>query len=154
VATLRSDDRGIVLVCPSCGQKNRRAYAHPSGAAHCGKCKAPLPAPSAPVEIASSSDFDRLISGSPLPVVVDFWAAWCGPCRMVAPEIEKIAARRAGRWIVAKVDTDAVADLGDRLGIRSIPTLAVFAGGREVARTAGARPAADIEAFVERALST
>ena len=72
---------------------------------------------------------------------------------MVAPELEKVAARRAGRLIVAKVNTDAVADLGQRLGIQSIPTLAVFAGGREMARAAGARSAADIEMFVDEALS-
>ena len=71
---------------------------------------------------------------------------------MVAPELVKVAARQAGRWIVVKVNTDALNDLGQRYNIRSIPTLAVFAGGREVARTAGARPAADIESFVEQAV--
>jgi thioredoxin 2 len=85
------------------------------------------------------------------PVVVDFWAPWCGPCRMVAPELQKVAARQAGKYLVAKVNTDVLSDLGERFAIRSIPTMAVFAGGREVARTAGARPASDIEAFVEKA---
>jgi thioredoxin 2 len=70
---------------------------------------------------------------------------------MVAPELEKVAARAAGRWLIVKVNTDALADLGERFAVRSIPTMAVFVGGREVARTAGARPAADIEAFVQQA---
>jgi thioredoxin 2 len=95
--------------------------------------------------------FDRVLANASTPVVVDYWAPWCGPCRMVAPELMKVGARRAGQWLVVKVNTDALSDLGQRYGIRSIPTLAVFSGGREVARTAGARPAADIEAFVAQA---
>jgi thioredoxin 2 len=85
-------------------------------------------------------------------VVVDFWAPWCGPCRMVAPELVKVAASNAGRYLVVKVNTDELPELGDRFAIRSIPTMAVFADGREVARTAGARPAADIEAFIRQAV--
>ncbi len=147
------DDRGIVVDCPSCGQKNRLAYTRLDDAVRCGKCKQPIAAPNAPLEIAASSDFDRLIGQASIPVVVDYWAPWCGPCRMVAPELQKVAARQAGRMLVVKVNTDVLSDLGERFGIRSIPTLAVFAGGREVARTAGARTAADIEAFVEQAVT-
>jgi thioredoxin 2 len=103
------------------------------------------------MEIGTAADFDRLVSRASIPVVVDFWAPWCGPCRMVAPELVKVAARAAGRFLVVKVNTDAVPELGQRFGIRSIPTMAVFAEGREAARTSGARPAADIEAFVAQA---
>jgi thioredoxin 2 len=146
------DDRGLVVACPSCGQKNRLAYDRLGDAVRCGKCKNALKAPSVPLEILQTSDFDRLVARASIPVVVDYWAPWCGPCRMVAPELQKVAARQAGRVLVVKVNTDKLTELGERFGIRSIPTLAVFAGGREVARTAGARPAEDIEQFVMQAV--
>ncbi len=104
--------------------------------------------------MATSADFDRVIASASVPVVVDYWAPWCGPCRMVAPEIQKVAARRAGRVLVVKVNTEALPDLGERFGIRSIPMLAVFEQGREVARSAGARPAQDIEAFIDSNVSS
>jgi thioredoxin 2 len=93
------------------------------------------------------------MASASVPVIVDYWAPWCGPCRMVAPELQKVAARQAGKALVIKVNTDELSDLGQRFGIRSIPTMAVFAGGKEVARTSGARPAADIEAFLEQAVA-
>ena len=142
------DDRGAVVSCDRCGQKNRLIYERLGDTVRCGKCQAPLTSISAPVDVQSSADFDRLISRSSLPVVVDYWAPWCGPCRMVAPEMQKVAQRHAGRLIVAKVNTEALEDLGQRFAIRSIPTFAVFVNGREAGREVGARPAADIEAFV------
>jgi thioredoxin 2 len=153
VSTLAADDRGVITACPACGQKNRLAYDRLSDTVRCGKCKGELPTASAPVDVSHAADFDQLVTSASIPVVVDFWAPWCGPCRMVAPELEKVAARQAGRLLVVKVNTDAVDDLGERLRIRSIPTMAVFRGGREIARTTGARPADDIEAFVAGALS-
>jgi thioredoxin 2 len=154
MATHSLDDRGIVATCGSCGRKNRLVYEHLDRQVRCANCKVSIPLPSEPIEIPRSEDFDRIVSKAALPVVVDYWAPWCGPCRMVAPELAKVAARNAGRLLVVKVNTDALADLGERFGIRSIPTLAVFAGGREVGRTAGARPAADIEAFVQSVAKT
>ena len=148
------DDRGIIVTCPSCSQKNRLAYERLADTVRCAKCKNELTAPAAPVEMPTSADFDRLIANASIPVVVDYWAPWCGPCRMVAPELEKVAARNAGKWLVVKVNTDVLSDLGERFGIRSIPTLAVFSGGREVTRTAGARPAADLERFITEATQT
>lgn len=148
---LESDDRGIVVPCDGCGTKNRIAYERLASSVRCGQCKRQLPRPSVPLEIASTADFDRLVTRAQVPVVVDYWAPWCGPCRMVAPEVAKVAARNAGRLLVVKVNTDVLRDLGERFGIRSIPTLAVFAQGREVGRTAGARPADQIEAFVKQA---
>jgi thioredoxin 2 len=148
------DDRGVVVACSSCGQKNRLVYERLGESVRCGRCKHDIAAPGAPIELHRSEDFDRLVAKSALPVVVDYWAPWCGPCRMVAPELEKVAARQAGRAIVVKVNTDELDDLGQRFGIRSIPTLAVFVGGREVTRSAGARPASDIERLIEHAAAT
>jgi thioredoxin 2 len=145
------DDRGFVTPCPACGTKNRLAYDRLGAAVRCGRCREALAPPSEPVEVARAADFDRIVGRAAVPVVVDYWAPWCGPCRMVAPELVKVASRNAGRLLVLKVNTDELPELGERYGIRSIPTLAVFAAGREVARTAGARPAADIEAFVRSA---
>jgi thioredoxin 2 len=153
MADLELDQRGVVVACSHCGKKNRLAFERLAEAVRCGECKQPLPPVSTPLEAGSTADFDRLVSQASIPIVVDFWAPWCGPCRMVAPELVKVAARANGRFLIVKVNTDVLADLGERFGIRSIPTLAVFIGGRVAARTAGARPAADIEAFVIQAAS-
>lgn len=146
------DDRGIIVACEACRQQNRLAYERLGDEVRCGKCKQPISAPATPLELGSTADFDRLIGRSALPVVVDYWAPWCGPCRMVAPELAKVAARQTGRLVVAKVNTDVLSDVGMRFGVRSIPTLVLFSGGREIARLAGARPAADIEAFAAQAM--
>jgi thioredoxin 2 len=149
--TLQVDDRGVIVECAGCGKKNRLAYERLGDSVQCGQCKQPIKTPAEPIELHSSADFDSLIAKSSLPVVVDYWAPWCGPCRMVAPELQKVAVRQAGQAIVVKVNTDELSDLGQRFGIRSIPTLAIFAGGKEVARESGARPAEQIEAFIARA---
>jgi thioredoxin 2 len=144
------DDRGIVVACTNCGKKNRLAFDKLDGAVRCGECKQPIPSMSVPVELQSNADFDRIVAQSSVPVLVDFWAPWCGPCRMVAPELEKVAARQSGKLLVVKVNTDQLGDLGQRFNIRSIPTLAVFVNGREAARVAGARQASDVEAWVQQ----
>ena len=150
-STMELDDRGVIVPCPSCSTRNRLAYEKLGDAVQCGQCKQPIKVPQEPIEVRSTADFDQLIAKSSLPVVVDYWAPWCGPCRMVAPELQKVATRQAGRAIVVKVNTDELADLGQRFGIRSIPTLAVFGGGKELARESGARPAEAIEALIARA---
>jgi thioredoxin 2 len=146
--------RSIVVTCSACGQRNRVPLAKAGAHGKCGQCKAALPSPDHPLEVERADDLRAVIQGSALPVLVDFWAQWCGPCRMVAPELEKVAASTAGRYLIVKVNTDALPELGDRFTIRSIPTMAVFSEGREIGRTSGARPARDIEAFVEHAVRT
>jgi thioredoxin 2 len=151
MASVDLDDGGVIVPCNGCGQKNRLPYERLDGEVRCGKCKEAMAPPGEPIEIDQEADFERLISRSALPVVVDYWAPWCGPCRMVGPELKKVAARQAGRVLVVKINTDDLQVLGERYAIRSIPTLAVFAAGREVARTTGAKPAVEIERFIEQA---
>jgi len=148
------DDRGLVIACSACGQKNRLMYERFGDEVRCGQCKTALALPASPIDIKSAADFDRLVAHSAIPVVVDYWAPWCGPCRMVAPELQKVAARQAGKVLVVKVNTDELSELGERFSIRSIPTLAVFVGGKEVSRAAGARPADQIETLIAQASLT
>lgn len=131
----------------------RTAYERLGDTVRCPKCKAGVPPPAEPVDAERSDLFNSAIAHSALPVVVDYWAAWCGPCRMVAPEMKKVAAANAGRLLVLKVDTEALPDVAARAAVQSIPTLALFDGGREVSRAIGARPAAGIEEFVRQALA-
>jgi thioredoxin 2 len=152
MSDLQLDSKGVITPCPSCGQRNRQPFDRLDAETRCGKCQTPLASPGAPIEVPDAASFDALTARATLPVVVDFWAPWCGPCHMVAPELEKVARNAAGQYLVVKVNTDAVPELGDRFGIRSIPTMAVFSGGREAARTSGARPAAEIEAFIRTSL--
>jgi thioredoxin 2 len=151
MSTLQSDRQGVLARCPSCGKTNRLQYAKLDRAIRCGNCHAPLSPPAEPVEAADAAAFDTIVQQAPVPVVVDFWAPWCAPCRMMAPELETAARSMAGRALVIKVNTDAVPELGERFRIMSIPTLALFRGGREISRVSGVRPAAEIEALVARA---
>jgi thioredoxin 2 len=152
MASTPLDTKGVVVPCPSCGRKNRLSYDQLGRPHRCAACKADLGAPDIPVDVPSVALFDAIVQHSSVPVVVDYWAPWCGPCRMVAPELEKVARKNAGRLLVIKVNTDQVQELGERYTIRSIPTMAVFEGGKEVGRTTGARPAAAIEAFVNESV--
>jgi thioredoxin 2 len=148
---MKLDRRGIRTTCPSCAAINRLPYTGLDRAMRCAKCHVALAPPAEPVDVDSAADFDALIGSASTPVMVDFWAPWCAPCRTMAPELAKVAAQQSGHALVVKVDTQALPELGERFGIRSIPTLAVFRGGREVSRTSGARPAADIAALLKKA---
>jgi len=137
------------VACTSCSARNRVPAKRLRDNAKCAKCKSSLLPLSRPVPIASAQDFDELVRESPLPVLVDFWAAWCGPCRMVAPEMDKLARDRSERVLVAKVDTEALPEVAQRFGIRSIPTMILFRAGAEARRLSGAMPAAEISRQLE-----
>lgn len=139
--SLESDDRGIILPCPACGTANRIAYAKVSQQGRCGSCKADLPHVTAPVEVASPSAFAALISQSPLPVVIDFWAPWCGPCQMMAPEFAKAAAQAAGEAVFIKVNTDEQQQIASQFRIQGIPAFALIKDGKLDSQTSGFQPA-------------
>ncbi|WP_298436024.1 thioredoxin TrxC [Ottowia sp.] len=125
------------IVCPHCQTTNRVQAADLTKGPDCGKCHQPL-FTGHPVALDDEAAFDKQVARNQIPVLVDFWAPWCGPCRMMAPAYEKAAAELEPHMRVAKVNTEAAQSLGARYNIRSIPTLALFVGGREVARQAGA----------------
>jgi len=135
------------IVCPDCNAVNRIPAARLDDKPVCGKCHQAL-FQARPVEL-NAANFDQQIGRSDIPVLVDFWAPWCGPCKMMAPQFEQAARALEPRFRLAKVDTEAQQVLGSRFNIRSIPTLALFRGGREIARQPGAMGAADIQRWVE-----
>jgi thioredoxin 2 len=134
-------------VCSECHAVNRIPARHLADAGKCGKCRAALPPHGAPIAVTSGLQFDEIIARARVPVLVDFGAAWCGPCRAVAPELEKAAGSLAGRAVVLKVDTDALEELARRYRVSSIPSFAVFHAGRLIRQRVGAIDARQLERF-------
>ncbi len=136
------------VVCPACDTVNRVRAERAGDSAVCGRCKAAL-FPGTPVALTAAS-FDRHVESGDVPLVVDFWAPWCGPCRAMAPAYEQAAQRLGARVRLAKLDTEGAPDVARRFDIRSIPTLVAFRGGREVARVSGALPLPQLLQWIER----
>jgi thioredoxin 2 len=137
----------LLLACPRCLTANRVPRARLGEDPKCGKCGAPL-LDGKPVALDDAT-FEPFVSRSELPVVVDFWAAWCGPCRMMAPAFEQAAGELKTRVRFAKLDTENAQGVAARFGIRSIPTMILFRGGREAGRVSGAMDARAIRAWLE-----
>ncbi len=137
-------------ICEKCNGLNRVAFSFPNGKSPvCGKCKISLPLHDGVNDLTASS-MEKLLHKSPLPVVVDFWAPWCGPCRSFAPSFIEAASRLKSRFVFGKINTEANPSAGEKLGIKGIPTIIVFLNGKEVTRTSGALSIDDFITWIEQ----
>ena len=138
MATTATDTKHLTIPCPACGKLNRIDARRAGDGPKCGACGTRM-ALDHPVKLTEAT-FDRVIGGTEVPVLVDFYADWCGPCRMMAPSVDRLASESVGSALIAKLDTDAAPGISQRFQIRGIPTSIVFRGGREATRQTGAVP--------------
>jgi len=143
----------VIRACRVCGRKNRIPAKHLADTGRCGQCKSDLPPVDEPLEV-DVEQFDEITQQSRVPVLVDFWAEWCGPCKMAAPEVALTAKEMAGKAVVLKVDTDRYQELSARFNIRGIPYFAVFASGKPVVLQAGLVNHVQMETWLKNASAT
>jgi thioredoxin 2 len=140
----------MVWTCEQCGQKNRVQPANLPRHVRCGKCKHTIGPIARPIDVDAAT-FDEIVREATVPVLVDFWAAWCGPCRAAAPEVTRVADEASGRALVLKVDTDRHPELAERYGVRGIPNFVVLRDGRTVVQQAGVVPHTTMLEWLARA---
>lgn len=140
----------MIRTCKNCGKKNRVRAEHLAARLRCGACKQPLDPVAEPID-ADAATFDEVVNNARVPVLVDFWADWCGPCRMAAPEVARVASEEAGRAVVLKVDTERYPEIASRYGVRGIPNFVVIKNGRPVFQQAGVVPHTEMKRWLESA---